>query len=409
MLQRIFPYLRSGEKIPHNLMLDALNQITDGLFTDKRRAVASSLSETAGQYLPDEHLLDFISAKINQSDLTTIINERKIFIARLQDLLPSIVQILDLIDFANISSAVHQINDSCRDYPSVMVSEYSSKKRKKILRDINTLITQTNELESLLDQAARHIDIQYAHHKTALHQVLNDSTYYPIRHIEELRGELKVLRFAAELTRYEDENGGTAFYVGDNKGRTHIVECAYRLSLQFQSPEFVTTPGSSFSILCSLIFELASGISDESLAGAINRFARSELRVEIDRDEIISRYENSDEGMREREADNFADVKQRIKELSKSEEFWRKMMSAREWDKFSESQIALRLVDVLEQREKATLTHGPHLVWASQISPSTRQSYMDELLDHEQQRLKLAIEVGQQKRRANLSTRFSEK
>jgi hypothetical protein len=102
-------------------------------------------------------------------------------------------------------------------------------------------------------------------------------------------------------------------------------------------------------------------------------------------------------------------VKQRIKELSKSEEFWRKMMSAREWDKFSESQIALRLVDVLEQREKATLTHGPHLVWASQISPSTRQSYMDELLDHEQQRLKLAIEVGQQKRRANLSTRFSEK
>src|SRR4051812_44096355 len=49
-------------------------------------------------------------------------------------------------------------------------------------------------------------------------------------------------------------------------------------------PKLVTTPGSDFSTLCSLLFEAVSGNADEGLAGAINRYARSEDRKRWDRE-----------------------------------------------------------------------------------------------------------------------------
>src|SRR6185436_17873917 len=57
----------------------------------------------------------------------------------------------------------------------------------------------------------------------------------------------------------------------------------YRMSTQWNGPKLVTTPGSDFAALCSLLFEAASGKSDEGLAGAINRYARSEARRQWDR------------------------------------------------------------------------------------------------------------------------------
>ena len=345
-IQKIMPYFQSGEKIPHRLMLCALNESTDTLFTEGRRAAANAILEGAEDYLHDYYLMDFISAKTDQEQVEKDIQERSKYVSRLQELLPTIVNLLGLNDPSGISSALHQITDCCHDYPLIEKSDFSTTQRKAVLRDLNLLVERVRKLNDLLEVVGNHVSIQFGHHKEAVHR-MTSSNAYPARNLDSFQGDLRILGFVTELVKYDDETGGSAFYVGDNKARTHIVEYAYRLAIQFDSPKFVTTPGSDFSNLCSLIFELATGLSDESLAGAINKFARSKLRNEIDQDEITTRYENSDEGMRDWEADNFAHVKANVAELSISEKFWRQMDSSRNWDEFSKGQIAIRLADVL--------------------------------------------------------------
>ncbi|QRM39467.1 hypothetical protein F3X89_17385 [Rhizobium rhizogenes] len=392
-IQKIMPYLQSGEKIPHRLMLYALNESTDTLFTEGRRAAANAILEGAGDYLGAYYLMDFISAKTDQEVVERDIQERSKYVARLQELFPAIVDLLGLNDPSGVSSTLHQITDCCHDYPLIETSDFSTTQRKAVLRDLDLLVERVRELNDLLEVVGKHVDIEFRHHKEAVHRMTR-SNVYPARNLHSFQGDLRILGFVTELVKYHDETGGPAFYVGGNKARTHIVEYAYRLAIQFDSPKFVTTPGSDFSILCSLIFELATGLSDESLAGAINKFARSKLRDEIDRDEVATRYENSDEGMRDWEADNFAHVKDKIAALSISEKFWRQMDSSRNWDEFSKGQMAIRLVDVLEQKEDALKQHGPHIVWASQISLVTREAQMKEMEEFEAESLKLAIKVG---------------
>jgi hypothetical protein len=50
----------------------------------------------------------------------------------------------------------------------------------------------------------------------------------------------------------------------------------------YDGPPLVTTPGSKFSSLCGLLYEIVSGSPDESLSGAINRYARSKDRKKVD-------------------------------------------------------------------------------------------------------------------------------
>ena len=73
-------------------------------------------------------------------------------------------------------------------------------------------------------------------------------------------------------------------FVYGNDQRTNVVEWAYHICTMWDGPKLVTTPGSDFAALCSLLFEAVSGNPEESLAGAINRYARSEDRKQWDRD-----------------------------------------------------------------------------------------------------------------------------
>jgi hypothetical protein len=249
------------------------------------------------------------------------------------------------------------------------------------------------QLDEALDQASRHVDIEFHQHKDAIARFRE--TEQELRHIENLRRELMALRFASRLTLYRDSVGERSFYIGDNKAKTHVVERAYRLTLQFGAPVLKTTPGSDFSNLCSLILELATGVPHESLAGAINKFARSPERREIDEEEKIHRYENSDEGMAEYESDNFLNVKARIKSLETEEAFWQNMLSSQPWDENSIQQISIRMFDVIQQKQAAMKEHGPFIVWASQMSRTTLEEWREESERHETKMLSLAIELGQ--------------
>ena len=216
--------------------------------------------------------------------------------------------------------------------------------------------------------------------------------------LDGLQRELVQLKFAAELTLYKDETGKEPLFVQGNKARTHVVECAYQISLWVEAPQLVTTPGSDFSLLCGLIYEIATGHADESLAGAINRFARSDLRKRMDRDEAQSRWENSTEYREQYEADNFAHVSEEIANLKGEFEFWKALTNSREWDENSRAQISARLMDLEESMVQTHRQHGPFFVWASQYSWGDLMRMRQEMEDKETEVLSALIELGMSKR-----------
>ncbi|MBY5413397.1 hypothetical protein HFO98_34310 [Rhizobium leguminosarum] len=393
VIEKLIPYLRNGDRIPHRIVLDALNQASDSRRGDMERRVAREISTEAGDYLPRFHLLDFISAKLSDEDCLRAVTERKVIIARMEDLLPATFGLLGEMEARTVSSIVEQVFDCAIGYQYIERAAYSSQQRKVVLKDVYALVDLLNQIEPLLERSGWHVKGEYEDHKRAIARIFSRDTS-DLASFGELRKEMKSLRLAAEVALFRDSIGDEPFFVGDNKARTHIVEFAYNLSLRFGKPSFVTTPGSDFSNLCSLLFELATGTQDESLAGAINRFARSELKARIDREEMQFRDEESDEGVARREADNFADVKGRLLSLDASKELWLRILSSRSWDTFSEEQMSLRLADIRNEREIAEKTQGPHLVWASQISPAVHEQYRQEIENHEQTTLRLAIKLG---------------
>lgn len=395
-LTEVVRRIAGGEDIPHDLLNSAINEITDTYFSKNERIAASQICENTGKHLESWALLDFISAKNTEEEIRSITEKRKKIVARLSVLLPSIIEIFQIFDIGDISSAIHQIYDCVRDYSAIEKSPFSSQQRKKAVQGINSITELAEQLDEALDRASEHIDIEFDNHKRAIARVHEAEPQF--RQIESLRRELMALRFVSRLTLYRDSVGERSFYVGDNKAKTHVVECAYRLALQFGKPALKTTPGSDFSNLCSLIFELATGTPHESLAGAINKFARSPERQEIDQEEKINRYENSDEGIEHYESDNFSSLKARIKSLETEELFWRDMLSSQSWDENSIRQISIRLLDVIEQKQAAMKEHGPFIVWASQMSRTTLDEWREESELHKNKMLSLAIELGQKLR-----------
>jgi len=395
-LTRVLRHIKRGEDIPHALMNLAINEITDTSFTKHERNAASQISESAGTQLEAWALIDFISAKYTDEEVKAIIETRQIFVSRLSVIAPSMIDMLRLTEINDVSSAIHQIYHCARDYAVIEKSQFSSQQRKKATKEVNSIIQLAEQLDDVLDQASDHVDIEFHRHKEAIARSYGSEN--ELRNIDELRRDLTSLIFASKLTLYRDSVGERSFYVGDNKAKTHVVECAYRLALQFNMPPFKTTPGSDFSNFCSLIHELATGIQHESLAGAINKFARSPKRQEIDREEEVHRFENSDEGIAEYEADNFSAVKARIESLEAEEAFWRGMLSSGSWDKKTVQQASIRLADVIQQKQSAIKEHGPFLIWASQISRTTFDEWLQESERHKKKMLSLAVELGQRVR-----------
>jgi hypothetical protein len=395
-LSKIAKRIKRGEDIPFDLMNSAINEITDRSYSDVERSAASQISDEAGKYLESWALLDFISAKSSDEQTLAHIKKRKQLVSRMTILLPTIIELLHINDIREMSSATEQIYDCAGAYSAIESSQYSTKQRKQAVHGINSIIDLAQQLIEALDQAGNHIDIEFDHHKESVARFRNAETR--ATRFEDLRTDLMAMRFASQLTIYRDSVGERSFYVGDNKAKTHVVECAYRLALRFGTPMLKTTPGSDFSTLCSLILELATGNANESLAGAINKFARSSERQEIDEDEKINQYENSDEGIAEYESDNFSSVKASIKSFEGEEIFWQTMLSSQNWDDYTIGQISIRLLDARERKKNAMGEHGPFLVWASQMSRTTFDEWREESERHEAKILALAIELGQRTR-----------
>jgi hypothetical protein len=148
------------------------------------------------------------------------------------------------------------------------------------------------------------------------------------------------------------------------------------MSADWSGPKLVTTPGSQFATLCSLLFEAVSGKADESLAGAINRYARSDDRRLWD----IEGEEMEDED------DNFLIEKQNMKGCTRSIELCKALQNTPGLSIMAKTLLQMRIDRETRSYEEASETYGPRQVYIDNYN--SEQLYkliapLVELLDSE--------------------------
>lgn len=401
-LLKFLAFIDTGEVVPADMMLRLLNGVHDRLGSETRRRVANEILSGAGDYLPGRgYLSDFISGKLSQAEAVAIISSRKKYLERMRHLLPSILKILSVSEGRSLISIMLRIDDCCHDFPIVAKSAHEKKVRKAIRADIAQVRDLAQELRTALEKAERHINHELEQHVAILRDEQRGASGWRSG-VEALNQQLDWLSVAADIALYRDDVGEDGFYVGHNKAKTHIVECAYDMAIWYGRPAFVTTPYSDFSLLCALLYELAGGGQDASLSGAISKFSRSALRKKLDSDAEETRRENSDDYLKPHEEDNFLNITRRIEKLTNEARFWKTMMKSRTWDDTAKYNLNRRLLAVLEDIQDARKRHGPHRVWNDPIDEAELERFIVQDRERDAALLELEIETGRKQRSVDL-------
>ena len=139
---------------------------------------------------------------------------------------------------------------------------------------------------------------------------------------------------------------------------------------------YSTTNGSDFQILCSIIYEITTGIADESLMGAIKKFSKSPAQKEED-----DFWEDEEESHREYN-DNFLGIRRECRSIAD------KILKHTAFFRFQDATLMSRRIALdhaydlhlylLETRKKV----GPFIVWADQAP----EGYFDKILDDSEYR-----------------------
>jgi hypothetical protein len=132
----------------------------------------------------------------------------------------------------------------------------------------------------------------------------------------------------------------------------------------WDGPRLVTTPGSQFAALCSLLFEAVSGGADESLSGAINRYARSYDRKRWDGE----REEQEDDN------DNFVAEKRAMRLSMREIALCEALQSAAELSTMAKSLLLMRINGERRKYDEARSKYGPRQVLMSHLNPEQKEA-----------------------------------
>ncbi|KAG0632532.1 hypothetical protein HOY80DRAFT_1067993, partial [Tuber brumale] len=182
------------------------------------------------------------------------------------------------------------------------------------------------------------------------------------RHLDELIDELRMYSGVVEIVDAVVDLGPQgpfrSLHLSGNDARTTLVEYAYHMCTMWDGPKLVTTPGSQFSDLCSLLFEAVTGQAEESLSGAINRYARSDERIQWDQEG----QEEDDED------DNFVSQKRRMSASHRDIRLYTAVGRHPGLSQMAKTLLALRLQSEVDRYQKAKNAHGPNQVYFSQMN-----------------------------------------
>lgn len=397
-LEKLRPYLRTRTPIPNDLMVAAFNTASLGSDDRSYRQAADEFLPGAGIYLHPIELSWFVSGRGTDDEARQSIQHRQAYAGRAAVLLPTLLSLLGASADSGLELGLRLIDDFCRDFPAIKATPHEKRARKEFTAGIKRTINAVGALNSLLEQYGHHIDIEFDHHMAALNRPTREDRFATT--FKTLRDDLRRLALAGEIILYRESSSRSGLIITNNKIKTQTVRCMYQLCLWENPGLFVTTPGSDFATACSLLYEIASGERDASLAGAINKFAKSVDRKDMDEEERSFQWDNSDEGMRAREADNFASVREETLKLQREVSFWETALQSRDWDRFSRRELLKRKTKALNQLERALIGTGPHLVWGDQVMRAYGGPHFDEMGETHTRLVNAEIALGRAIRRS---------
>jgi hypothetical protein len=361
--------------------------------------IAERLVPGARDYLHAHQLELLVRDDITVEVARGEVQRQKAFVQRLVDLLPTLLRYFKLEDEAQLVRALNLIDDCCHDFPLIE----SGTRRDRALRDAISAVERAEEAvgQAVAALAALRrvgsVDIDIDRFLDCYLERIGEETsrqHFDV-FVEHLRLRHDILKIC--VLRAKSEDG--YLFVSDNQAKTHVVETAYHLSRWHHGPPLVTTPGSDFSVVCSLLYEIVGGKRDESLAGAINRFARSKERREIDQ------FEREEERLEAiGDADNFLFVKEEARRAIKEADDYRALWErAEELGDGPRYLIKIMFENAAERATSAQNRYGPNIVWAHQMPLNEEgKAATERIRAAEARRKRMVIELGETRRRLRL-------
>lgn len=315
---------------------------------------ANSLLPEASDYLRSYTLRALVRADITEEEAVSQLNQNKAFFGRLVTLLPAIVKFFSKeARLRNPRGIVMAIDDCHNDFQATG----NAARRDRQLREAKEKLTRAARLArdsaSALKEAEDHFKYEYERYRDVYYRPAPG----PARFLGDLIGELQMCAGVLDIVHEIADIQPKSLFVFGNDQRTDLVESVYHMCTMWEGPKLVTTPGSDFAVLCSLIFEAASGNSDEGLAGAINRFARSADRKQWDL-----------EGEDDDPDDNFQTEKNRMAYSSKAIELCKRILQNPGLSDMALLLLNLRIKHEEKQYEEARTKYGPRQVYVSQMN-----------------------------------------
>jgi hypothetical protein len=352
---------------------------------------ANSILEEAGNYLPRHCIEPFIRAEVSDEDAKSEIKRQKAFFRRLGALLPSLFRYLNFDPQSDVVNALGAVDDCHHDFVIASSARRQDKKRREILGDLHTAILALKDAIGAITKVQSQFELEFDR--------LYASYVKRIRKIEPLDRNLRVFLEdvtvclnALQITEGRAQTEDDYLYVQGNQARGDVVEYAHTLCRYWDGPPLVTTPGSDFSNFCSLLYEVVSGVADESLSGAINRYSRSKERKDADLHDMQFRAEEDDTYI----PDNFYNAEQIFEYATATYE---KYQHVHDYGGLPEGAKLLANLAIAEELERAVAAmekYGPNLVWAHQLPPDPE---FDELVETTEAILrKVGAELGRARR-----------
>jgi hypothetical protein len=314
---------------------------------------ANTLLREAGDYLPPHMLSALVRADVTVDEAALSLERNRAFFSRLVELLPSLIGFFNRR--GNLFGILSCIDDCHNDFHATAISPRKDRQLRETKESLKRALETAIAAAATLDEAKRHIDIEFGRYR---------EIYYPNierqRHLDELIDELRMCSGVLEIVNATADIDPKHLILSGNDKRTTVVVYAYHMSTMWDGPKLVTTPGSQFSLLCSLLFEAVSGEPEESLSGAINRYARSAERKQWD-----------EEGEREEEDDNdnFIVEKRAMRFSNREIELCKTLQGTAGLSTIAKDLLLMRINAEQRKHEEARTTCGPRQVLLSHLNP----------------------------------------
>ena len=334
---------------------------------DEKFEYANSLLPEASDYLRSHTLRALVRAEISKEKAALHLEQNKAFFRRLVDLLPSIVGFFEKeVRSRNPNGIVMTIDDCHNDF----LATGNALRRDRELREAKERLMRAARLArdsaSALRDAEGHFKFEFDRYREAYYGRVPG----PARFLGDLIEELQMCAGVLEIVNEIADVKRKRLFVFGNDQRTNLVESAYHMCSMWGGPKLVTTPGSDFAALCSLLFEAVSGRTDEGLAGAINRYARSDDRKQWDR-----------EGEDDDPDDNFMSERARVGYSSREIQLCKHIIQNTGLSEMALVLLNERIKHEEQQCEEAQNRYGPRQVYISQMNQEQWEGMLSEAVN----------------------------